>query len=239
MSAYNLFGDRAIASSLTYEQVRPVLRWVYVWMTLGLLITAAVAFITVNSDSLLQLLTRNRSVFMIAIFAELGVVIGLTWGINRISAELAAALFIIYSALNGFTLSLIFLVYDLGSVATAFLTTAGVFGVMSIIGFTTTYDLTKFGAYFLMGLIGLLIAMVVNIFLVNSALYFLISIAGVLIFTGLTAYDTQRIKNMAAMPEVQADASLAAKMSIFGALKLYLDFINLFLFLLRLFGRRR
>jgi len=147
-------------------------------------------------------------------------------------------MFFVYAALNGFTLSGIFLVYTGQSITAAFVATAAMFGAMTIVGFTTAIDLTRFGSFLIMGVIGLLIAMLVNLFLASSGLGLLISVVGVLIFTGLTAYDTQRIKAMAARPHLQEDGSLAMKLSIIGALALYLDFVNMFLFLLRLLGSR-
>jgi uncharacterized protein len=238
MSFSSYLGERDIPSSLTYAEVRPVLRWVYVWMCFGLLVSSAVAFVTVNNTNLLAL-TRNPAIFFGAIIAEFAMVLGLGFGLRRMSPGLAATLFIAYAALNGFTLSLIFFRYEAGSIVSAFATTTALFGVMSVVGFTTNIDLTRFGGILMMALIGLLVAMIVNLFLHSSALDFIVSAAGVLIFTALTAYDTQKIKRLAANPALQADSSLAAKISIIGALTLYLDFVNLFLFMLRLFARRR
>jgi FtsH-binding integral membrane protein len=207
-------------------------------MTTGLLVTTAVAVGTATLPSLRNLLL-NPGVMIAAIIAELALVLALSFGLRRMSPGVAIAVFFVYAALNGFTLSVIFLVYDLGSIYAAFFTAAALFGAMSVVGFTTKVDLSKYSTYFLMALIGLIIAGVINIFLRSSAFDFVISIAGVLIFTALTAYDTQRIKQMSADPTIQADGSLSMKLSIMGALRLYLDFINLFLYLLRLFGRRR
>jgi len=148
-------------------------------------------------------------------------------------------MFVAYAILNGLTLSLIFLVYDIGAINLAFFSAAGTFAAMSVLGYTTELDLSQYRTYFMMALIGLVIAMVINIFLHSSGLDLIISIAGVLIFTVLTAYDTQKIKRWAADPTFTEDGSLLMKISIMGALTLYLDFVNLFLFLLRLFGRRR
>ncbi len=158
---------------------------------------------------------------------------------RRLSFPVAALMFFAYAALNGFTLSLIFIVYDLGAISKAFLSATAAFGVMTVVGYTTQVDLQKYRSYFMMGLIGLLVAMVINIFLRSNGFDILISMVGVVLFTALTAYDTQKIKLMASDPEINADGSLVMKLSIMGALALYLDFINLFLFLLRLFGRRR
>lgn len=216
---------------------RPLMRFVYMWMTLGLLVTAAVAWFVPNTPALLELV-MNRAVFFGAIIVELALVIGLSWGLNRMSANLAGMLFFVYAAVNGFTLSVIFLVYDIGSIAEAFLITAGMFGVMTVFAFTTKLDLSRYGSILMMALIGLVIAMLVNTFLGSSSLNFIISLGGVVLFSALTAYDTQKIKNMAAMTSMSDDGSLTAKLGIMGALTLYLDFINLFLFLLRLLGRR-
>jgi len=214
-------------------QLNAVMRNVYAWMTMGLLITAFVSALLSTSG-----LAPSGTVMLLVIFGQLGIVIGLSWAIHRISATLAGLLFFAYSAMTGVTFSIIFLVYPIGSITAAFLTTAGVFAAMTIVGLTTQTDLSKYSAYFIMGLIGLFIAMIVNIFLGSSALDFAISIFGVLLFTGLTAWDTQRIARMAADPRFAVNADETLKFSILGALTLYLDFINLFLFLLRLFGGR-
>ena len=237
----NFFGSQSessIAGSGVRVEFNALMRQVYLWMATGLLVTTAVAVGTATIPSL-QRLALNPAVLIIAIIAELALVIGLSFGLRRMSPGVAIAVFFVYAALNGFTLSIIFLAYDLGTIGAAFFTTAVLFGAMTVVGFTTKVDLSKYSTYFLMALIGLIIAGVVNIFLRSSAFDFVISIAGVLIFTALTAYDTQRIKQMSADPTIQADGSLSMKLSIMGALRLYLDFINLFLFLLRLFGRRR
>jgi FtsH-binding integral membrane protein len=226
------------SSPITYAQVRPLIRWVYAWMGIGLLLTTIIAYFT-NTLEPLQALQRNPTVVIGAIILELVVVLAIGFLRNRITASVAAVLFLTYAALNGFTISLIFLYYELGTITTAFGVTALLFGVMTIVGFTTNIDLTRFGGIFIMALIGLIIAMVVNIFLQSSTFDLIISAVGVLIFTGLVAYDTQKIKMLAQLPEYSTEGAVVAKLSIFGALTLYLDFINLFLFLLRLFGRRR
>lgn len=219
-------------------EIRPLMRLVYMWMTVGLLVTAFVAMIVSGSEAAL-LLVRNPVILFGSIILQLVLVVALNAGINRMSANLAGVLFFVYAALNGFIFSMIFLAYSLGSISLAFITTAGLFGAMTVVGFTTKTDLTRYSSYFMMGLIGLFIAMIVNAFLGSGPLDFIISIIGVLLFTALTAYDTQRIAAMAANPQIEADGSLAPKLAIIGALKLYLDFLNLFLFLLRLFGGGR
>jgi FtsH-binding integral membrane protein len=215
--------------------LQPVMRQVYVWMGLGMLLTTAVAYVTA-STSLISL-AANPVVLIIALIAELGTVIGLSVGLKRLSSGAATALFFVYAALNGFTLSVVLLAFTSATVVSAFAATAILFGVMSVVGYTTSVDLTKMGTYLMMGVIGLIIAMVVNLFINSGPLDLLISMVGVLIFTALTAYDTQSIRRMAA--EVGMDGETAAKLGIFGALKLYLDFINMFLFMLQLMGGRR
>ena len=215
--------------------LQPIMRQVYIWMSLGMLLTAIVAYVTVNT-SLINL-AANPIVLLVAVVAEFGLVLGISFGFNKISSGTAGVLFFAYAALNGFTLSMVLLAFSTASVFAAFVATAALFGAMSIIGYTTKVDLSKMGTYLLMGVIGLIIAMVVNMFVNSGPLDMIISMAGVLIFTALTAYDTQRIGRMAAEMSIQGDA--IAKLGIFGALKLYLDFINMFLFMLRLMGRRR
>ena len=214
-------------------QLNAVMRNVYGWMTMGLLVTAAVALAVSNSGFF-----PSQGLMIIAIFAQLGIVLGLSWAIERISATTAGMLFFVYSALTGFTFSIFFLVFSLGSIAAAFLSTAGVFGAMTIYGLTTKTDLTKYSSYLMMGLFGLIIASIINIFLGSGPLDFIISIFGVLLFTGLTAWDTQRIAAMAATRKMKVDSDDTLKFSIMGALTLYLDFINLFIFMLRIFGGR-
>lgn len=234
------FDNSSISQGIAQPRVeiRPLLRQVYMWMGLGLLVTATVSLLVVNIPSLLQLIF-NPVIFYGAIIGELVLVIALGARIQKMSAGMATGMFMVYAGVNGFTLSIIFIAYELGSIALAFGTTAILFGVMSVIGMTTKVDLQKYSTYFMMGLIGLVIAMVLNMFLGSGPLDFIISVAGVLIFTALTAYDTQKLHQMAADPNITGQGeALLTKLSILGALRLYLDFINMFLFLLRLFGRR-
>lgn len=213
--------------------IQPLMKQVYIWMTGGLLITTLIAFLTISTP--LLSLAAQPMVFYGSLFGELALVWWLSSNLQKIQTGTAITLFFVYAALNGFTLSIILLIYGIGTVVPAFMTTVGLFGTMSILAITTSIDLSKYGSYLMMGVIGLIIAMLVNMFVSNSAFDWMISIAGVMIFTALTAYDTQRIYKMAqAAPH--GDMS---KLAIMGALKLYLDFINLFLFMLRLFGRRR
>ena len=216
--------------------LQSIMRQVYTWMVLGLLVTTVVAYLTATSAILINL-AANPIILLVAILAEFGLVLGISAGLNRLSSGVATMLFILYAALNGFTLSFVLLAFTGASLFLAFATTAALFGVMSVIGYTTRVDLSKMGTYLMMAVIGLVIAMVVNIFVGSGPLDTIISVAGVLIFTALTAYDTQRIGRMAAQMNVNGDSEV--KFGIFGALKLYLDFINMFLFVLRLTGRRR
>jgi len=216
--------------------LQSIMRQVYTWMVLGMLVTAGIAYITASSPLLIDL-ALNPIIVLIAVIAELGVVLVISRGLTRLSSVAATMLFIVYAALNGFTLSIVLLAFSLGSVFLAFASTAALFGVMSVIGYTTKVDLSKMGTYLMMAVIGLIIAMVINLFVNSSPLDMLISMAGVLIFTALTAYDTQRIGRMAAGMSTDSESEL--KFGIFGALQLYLDFINMFLFILRLTGRRR
>ena len=220
------------------ETFAAILRRVYFWMTLGLLVTAGTASI-VSVSPLFQVLVGQPLIFFVLMIAELGLVIWISRGINHLAPASAMLLFFIYAALNGITFSVLFVVYTLGSVAHTFLATAALFGVMSIIGYTTKMDLSKMGSFLFMGLIGLIIAMIVNIFWANTALGWIVTFAGILLFLGLTVYDTQRIKRMTAAALQQGDENVQARMGILGALALYLDFINLFLFILQLGGRRR
>ena len=215
----------------------PVLmRKVYVWMTLALAITGFTAFGVATSPGILQAIYSNQILFWGLVIAEFALVFGVTAAINKLSLTTATLMFILYSVINGALLSYIFLAYTASSVAIVFFITAGTFGVMALIGYTTKADLSSMGKILFMALIGLVIATVVNLFVKSDGLTMILSYVGVLIFVGLTAYDTQKIKNML----LQApDASEGAqKMALLGALTLYLDFINLFIYLLRILGKR-
>lgn len=208
---------------------------VYGWMTLGLLLTAATALATVSSEFMLNLVFSSPIVFYGLIIVELGLVWYLSARVMTMSTQTASALFLLYAALNGVTLSAVLLVYTASSAASVFLITALMFLATSAWGLTTGKDLSGWGSYLFMALIGLIIAMVVNWFLGSSTMDYVISLIGVVLFVGLTAYDTQKIQRMSA--EVEGETTIA-RLAILGALTLYLDFINLFLFLLRLLGRR-
>ena len=219
------------------------MKLVYVWMTFGLLTTSIVAWFTATNDALASM-RGSQGIMIVSMLLLFGSVIALSAGMRArwMTANLAAFLFFLFAAIEGFSLSLLleyFFLNEPGALYAAFGTTAALFGAMTIVGYTTSMDLTKFGTYLFMGLIGLIIAMIVNsLFIGSGGLAFMISIGGVLLFTGLTAYDTQKIKQMAEQAEY-ADGEMKVKLSIMGALALYLDVINLFLFLLRIFAGGR
>jgi FtsH-binding integral membrane protein len=230
--------ERAIARPST-EASTIFLAKVFNWMAIGLGLTGLAAFLTVNSQAMLQLVFGNKMVFYGLIFGELGLVFYLSARIERISAQAATGLFVAYSILNGVTLSAILLLYTMSSVAATFFIAAGMFAVMAIYGFVTKKDLSSWGSFLFMGLIGIIIASVVNIFLGSSMMSWVISGIGVLVFTGLTAYDVQQITRMGEQGIMDGGEAVIRKGAIMGALKLYLDFINLFLMLLRFMGDRR
>ncbi|MBU5613972.1 Bax inhibitor-1/YccA family protein [Geomonas azotofigens] len=207
-----------------------VMRGVYGWMSGGLLLTALVSVITASSPALLQAILGNRILFYALLFGELGLVVAISGAINRISTATASILFLLYAGLNGLTMSTIFVAYTHSSIASTFLVTAGMFGTMSLYGYLTRSDLSSWGSFLFMGLVGVVIASLVNIFLHSSMLNWVLSLCGIIVFTGLTAYDTQKIKQM---------GNTGGKGAILGALTLYLDFINMFLLLLRFLGDRR
>lgn len=209
---------------------------VYGWMFLGLLVTGLVAYYTASSYTLLSLIFSSQITFWGLVLVQLALVFVISGSINKLSSTTAGFLFFVYSALNGLTLSSIFLVYTHESIATVFFIAAATFGGVSIYGYITKADLTKMGSILFMALIGLIIATVVNMFLQSEGLYWIISYAGVLIFVGLTAYDTQRLKNIAQSLD---DENTLSKVAVVGALTLYLDFINLFIMLLNILGKRR
>ncbi len=217
--------------------VSEVMRRVYVWMVGGLAITAIVAFAVAQSGFWERI--ENPLIVWGAFLVEIVLVIAISAGVNRMSPTMLGALFTVYSAVNGFTLSIIFLVYTGEDIAIAFVAAAAMFGAMSIVGYTTKMDLTKLGSILIMALIGLIIASVINIFFFSETLYWIINYAGVLIFTGLTAYDTQKIKHMSEQVSLQGGEAAVGRLSVWGALNLYLDFINLFLFILRIVGGSR
>ncbi|HDM10771.1 MAG TPA: Bax inhibitor-1/YccA family protein [Desulfobacteraceae bacterium] len=219
--------------------VNDFVRSVYNWMGIGLALTGIVALYVSNSPTLIRLFLGNPILLFVLIFGELGLVFSISGMINRMSAGTATSLFILYSGLNGITLSSIFLIYTRTSIVSTFFVCAATFVACSIYGWTTKRDLTSFGGFLVMGLIGIIIASLVNMFIRSSGLGMLITYIGVFVFLGLTAYDTQRIKEMALTQPAGLDAGVVRKGAILGALSLYLDFINLFLLLLRFFGQTR
>lgn len=226
----NIYGS--VSETVTNKMVRNV----YLWMTAALAITGLVAYYVAGSQAILSALFSNGWTIFVLFFAEIGLVIGLSAAINKISALTATLMFALYSVLNGVTLSSIFLVYEIGSIATTFFVAAGTFGAMAIYGSVTKKDLTKVGNLCMMAVIGLIIATVVNLLIRSTMADMIISGVGVLVFVGLTAYDAQKIKNMLYGTE---ESEMTNKIAVLGALSLYLDFINLFLYLLRFFGRRK
>jgi uncharacterized protein len=215
-------------------RTRAFIRSVYGWMFGGLLLTTFAAMWVVFSPAMQTLVLRTPGVALGLIFAELGIVLFLSFRVTKMSAGAAASAFLVYSFLNGLTLSVIFFAYTQASIVQAFLTAAGMFGAMSVYGLVTKKDLTSWGSFFFMGLIGIVICSLVNIFLRSNGLSFVISIIGVFVFLGLTAWDNQKLKTMATVT-----GPMQENVAVIGALALYLDFINLFLFLLRIFGDRR
>lgn len=223
------------ASVATAERVTIFLRSVYGWMCVGLAITAAVAYMISSSPALIGALVSNHLLVLGLFLAQLGLVFFLSARVDKLAPRTATLLFIAYAALTGATFAVILLAYTGASIATTFVVTAGMFGALALYGTTTARSLAGVGQFFFMGLIGLVLASVVGMFWKNAALEFLISVVGVLVFTGLTAWDAQRLKQMAtAIPEGRLGSY-----AILGALSLYLNFINLFLFLLRFMGGRR
>ena len=230
------------------EGLRAYMLKVYNYMSTGVLLTGIIALLTFKmsvvtdaSGSIVSLTDFGNAIYLsglkwIVMLAPLGIVFYMSFGINKMSSSKAQTTFWIFAALMGLSLSSILVIYTGLSVTRVFFISSATFGAMSIYGYTTKRDLTKFGSFLMMGLIGIIIASLVNIFLKSSMMYFAISIIGVLIFVGLTAYDTQKIKNMYSASD---SGELMGKKAVMGALTLYLDFINLFIMLLRLFGQRR
>ena len=210
---------------------------VYGWMASALCITGFVAMLTASSEGLLNFIYSNQWVFISLILLEFVAVGSLVTMVNHMTASTATLIFIAYSILNGLTLSAVFVVFTSESISSTFFITAGTFGVMSFYGYTTKSDLTKWKNLLLMGLFGLIIASIVNIFMRSDMLYWITTVVGVLVFVGLTAYDTQKIKNMNIIGNEGTEQD--HKEAIMGALTLYLDFVNLFLYLLRIFGKRK
>ncbi len=220
-------------------RVNSFVRSVYNWMAVGLGLTGLTAFYVANSPEIQRLIFGSGLVFFGLIIGQLALVFTISSRIYRMQASTATALFLIYSVLNGTTLSTIFLAYAQSTIANAFFVCAGTFIACSIYGYTTKRDLTSLGGFFMMGLFGIIIASIANLFFQSNAVSMVVSYIGVFVFIGLTAYDTQAIKNMALTQPADIDAGAVRKGAILGALKLYLDFINLFLMMLRIFGSNR
>ncbi len=215
-----------------------LLRTVFAWMTAALAITTVCSMLFAFTPTLLGLLineTGMTTLAWIVMFAPLGFVLLMSFGFNKLSYPVLVAAFLAYAAITGISLSFIFIIYQLGSIVNVFLSSVALFAIMAIAGYTTKTDLTKMGSLLMIGLFGIIIASVINVFMRSDSMSFICSILGVIIFTGLTAWDVQKIKNMAAEDD---GSTTFKKMSIMGALTLYLDFINIFLYLLRLFGKR-
>ena len=225
--------DRQLEASYAFPAL---MRKTYLWMSMALVITGLTAYVVATNAAISNFLFMHSQLIWVLFLAEIGLVIGLSAAIRKISLSAATLMFVAYAALNGITFSSLFYVYTMGSLASTFFITAGTFGAMSLVGFFTKADLSSMGKILLMALIGLIIASVVNIFVASSGLEVLMTYLGVLIFVGLTAYDTQKIKQMFLMAPDASEAT--QKYAVLGALTLYLDFINLFLYLLRIFGRR-
>ncbi|MBQ6309056.1 MAG: Bax inhibitor-1/YccA family protein [Prevotella sp.] len=226
--------QQEIVSTNTFSAL---MRKVYTWMALALTITGFTAYYVASSPSILQAIMTNQILFFGLLIGELALVWGVSAAINRLSLTTATLLFILYSVLNGVTMSFIFLAYTMTSIASVFFITAGTFAAMSLYGYFTKADLSKMGQILFMALIGLIIATIVNLFIKSSGLTMILSYVGVLIFVGLTAWDTQKIKQMLQLAPDTGET--AQKVALMGALSLYLDFINLFLYLLRIFGNSR
>lgn len=225
--------DRELQLSLAFPSL---MRKVYLWMTFALVITGITAFYVASSEQLLSIIFGSKFMFCGLIIAELGLVMWLSAGINRMSITTATLMFVLYSVINGATLSVVLLAFTTASVAKVFFITAGTFAAMAVYGYFTKKDLTSWGKILLMALIGIIIASIANIFFKSSATDLVISYLGVIVFVGLTAYDSQKIKQMLLQAPDAGEA--AQKIALLGALTLYLDFVNLFLYLLRIFGKR-
>lgn len=231
-SDFSLQGNYAMSSAFA-----TLMRKVYLWMTLALVLTGFTAYGVASSPAILMAIYSNSILMWGLVIAEFALVIGVSAAINRISLTTATLMFALYSVINGALLSSIFVIYTASSIASVFFVTAGTFAVMAVYGYVTKRDLTKLGSLLFMALLGIIIASIVNMFIKSSGFDLVISYIGVLIFVGLTAYDSQKIKEMMlAAPDA---SETSQKLAVLGALSLYLDFINLFIYLLRIFGNRR
>ena len=233
--SWNQQSPTYLPADVSAARITAFLGKVYGWMFLGLLVTATTAFVLLSSEPLMEFIVVNRGVLWLVSIGQLALVIFLSARVNKMAPGTAAALFILYSATVGITMSLVFLAYTGVSLFSTFMVTAGTFGALAIFGTVTKRSLAGVGQFMFMGLIGLIIAMVVNLFVLSSVVDFVVSVVGVIVFTGLTAWDAQRLKQMA----VSLPDGRVGSYAVVGALNLYLDFINLFLFILRLTGSRR
>ena len=234
MESYSPLGN-----AMSVVRVNSFIRSVYNWMAIGLALTAFTSFFVASTPALLQLIFGNQIVLFGLIIGELGMVFYLSARVNKLSAATATSLFVLYSILNGATLAAIFIIYTASSIATTFFTCALTFAACSVFGMITKRDLTSMGGFMMMGLIGIIIASLMNMFFRSPGLSIIISYVGVLVFVGLTAYDTQKLKQMALTMPDDASGAMVRKGAIMGALTLYLDFINLFIMMLHIFGGSR
>ena len=238
MAQYENYAPYITGTAGSLEAVNTLFRKVYQYMAIGLILTSLTAWLTVSTPSMMRIFFSSQVPVIIVAVAEIGLVIYLSAAISRLSASTALMLFCVYSVLNGITCSTVLLVYTNESVYSAFLSAAGMFGAMSLYGLYTKSNLTGLGSFLRMGLFGLIIAMVINIFVGSTMAETVISVMGIIIFMGLTAYDTAKIKELAEGAGMSGDEAVG-KIAVIGALSLYLDFINLFIYLLRFFGKRR
>lgn len=226
--------DQELEMSLAFPAL---IRKVYVWMALALVITGFTAYYVASNETLITAIVTNQVLFWGLVIGELALVFGLSAAINKLSLTTATLLFVLYSVINGVTMSFIFLLYTFSSITSVFFITAGTFAAMALFGYFTKTDLTSMGKILMMALIGIIIATIVNIFTKSTGLAMILNYLGVLVFVGLTAYDSQKIKQMLLMAPDAGEG--AQKLALLGALSLYLDFINLFIHLLRILGTRR
>lgn len=238
MGNYNYLEDVTKQEQQVASAQRTLLKNVYAWMALALVITGLTAYYVASSPRITSTLQDSRGLLIGLLIVEVGLVVAMTAAINKISFTVAGLMFVAYSVINGVTMSSILLVYTQESVAMTFFITAGTFAAMALYGHVTDRDLSKLGSILTMALIGLIIASIANFFFKSSMMAVIISYAGVLIFVGLTAYDTQKIKNMISVYGNEVNET-SMKIALIGSLELYLDFVNLFIYLLRIFGNRR
>ncbi|MGL4597916.1 MAG: Bax inhibitor-1/YccA family protein [Bacteroidia bacterium] len=239
---YNPFGQNNgmsmnTGATVTTESIRIFMRNVFGWMAAALALSGVAAYAFATIPAFTEFLYGSRVTFYIVLFAPVALVLVMGFGQNRLSFPALLGIFLLYAALTGMSLSSIFLIYEMGSIISTFLISSGMFAAMAVLGFVTKADLTSFGRIMMMGLMGIVIASIVNLFMQSSQLGWIISLVGVAVFTGLTAYDVQKLKNIAS--QTGSEGEVAAKASVMGALTLYMDFINLFIMLLRVMGKRK